>query len=41
MVAVIVSLLSLAQQAYNPAVYPLGRKRGTTVFRPLTTGAPR
>ena len=35
LVAVIVSLLSLAQQAYNPPVYALGRKRGTTVFRPL------
>jgi high affinity sulfate transporter 1 len=34
LVAVIVSLLALAQQAYNPPVYPLGRKRGTTVFRP-------
>ncbi len=32
-VAVVVSLLSLAQQAYNPTVYVLGRKRGTTVFR--------
>ena len=36
-VAVIVSLLSLASQAYNPPVYALGRKRGTTVFRPLST----
>lgn len=34
LVAVIVSLLSLAQQAYNPPVYELGRKRGTTAFRP-------
>ena len=34
LVAVVVSLLSLAQQAYNPPVYPLGRKPGTTVFRP-------
>ena len=33
LVAVVVSLLSLAQQAYNPTVYVLGRKRGTTVFR--------
>jgi high affinity sulfate transporter 1 len=33
LVAVVVSLLSLAQQAYNPPVYALGRKRGTTVFR--------
>jgi sulfate permease, SulP family len=35
-VAVIVSLLSLASQAYNPPVYALGRKRGTSVFRPLS-----
>ncbi len=33
LVAVIVSLLALAQQAYNPPVYVLGRKRGTQVFR--------
>jgi high affinity sulfate transporter 1 len=32
-VAVIVSLLALAQQAYHPSVYVLGRKRGTDVFR--------
>jgi len=31
--AVIVSLLSLAQQANNPAVYEVARKPGTTVFR--------
>ena len=36
LVAVIVSLVSLAQQAYRPAVYALGRKRGTTVFRART-----
>ena len=40
LVAVIVSLLSLAQQAYNPPVYALGRKRGTTVFRPLSEEHP-
>jgi anti-anti-sigma factor len=33
LVAVIVSLLALAQQAHNPPVYVLGRKRGTQVFR--------
>jgi len=33
-VAVIVSLLALAQQASNPPLYVLGRKRGTQVFRP-------
>ena len=36
LVAVVVSLVSLAQQAYSPPVYALGRKRGTTVFRPLS-----
>jgi len=35
-VAVIVSRVSLASQAYNPPVYALGRKRGTAVFRPLS-----
>jgi MFS superfamily sulfate permease-like transporter len=39
-VAVVVSLLSLAQQAYNPPVYELGRKRGTSVFRPLSDSHP-
>jgi sulfate permease, SulP family len=39
-VAVIVSLLSLAQQAYMPPVYALGRKRGTSVFRPLSDKHP-
>lgn len=36
LVAVIASLISLAHQAYHPAVYVLGRKRGTAVFRPLS-----
>ena len=36
LVAVIVSLLALASQAYNPPVYPVARKRGTTVFRPVS-----
>ena len=39
-VAVIASLLALANQAYNPPVYALGRKRGTTVFRQLSPGHP-
>jgi MFS superfamily sulfate permease-like transporter len=39
-VAVIVSLLSLAHQAYNPPIYELGRKRGTTVFRQRTDEHP-
>jgi SulP family sulfate permease len=33
LLAVIVSVLALAQQAYSPPVYALGRKRGTDVFR--------
>jgi len=39
-VAVIVSLLALAHQAYNPPVYVLGRKRGTDVFRALSDEHP-
>ncbi len=39
-VAVIVSLLALAQQAYNPPVYAVARKRGTDVFRQITTKHP-
>lgn len=35
LVAIIVSLVALAQQVSNPPVYELGRKRGTHVFRPL------
>jgi SulP family sulfate permease len=35
-VAVITSLLALAQQAYSPPVYAIGRKRGSQVFRPLS-----
>jgi SulP family sulfate permease len=40
LVAVIVSLLALAYQAYDPPVYALGRKRGTDVFRPLSDEHP-
>ena len=40
LVAVIISLLALAYQAYRPRVYVLGRKRGTGVFRPLSTDHP-
>jgi high affinity sulfate transporter 1 len=36
LVAVIISLLALAQQAYSPPVYVVGRKRNTQVFRPLS-----
>jgi high affinity sulfate transporter 1 len=40
LVAVIASLLSLAQQAYDPAVHVIGRKRGTDVFRPRSAEHP-
>ena len=40
LVAVIVSLLKLAQQAYDPPVYVVGRKRGTDVFRPRSSEHP-
>jgi high affinity sulfate transporter 1 len=40
LVAVIVSLLSLAHQAYDPPVYAVGRKRGTQVFRALSKEHP-
>ncbi|HYA39217.1 MAG TPA: SulP family inorganic anion transporter [Candidatus Methylomirabilis sp.] len=40
LVAVIVSLVALVHQAYNPPVYMLGRKRGTNVFRALSREHP-
>ena len=39
-VAIIVSLIALSQQAANPRMYVLGRKRGTNVFRPLSDEHP-
>jgi len=36
LVAIAVSLVSLAMQAASPQLYLVGRKRGTDVFRPLT-----
>jgi high affinity sulfate transporter 1 len=39
-VAVISSLLSLAHQTWDPPVYVVGRKRGTDVFRPLSSEHP-
>jgi high affinity sulfate transporter 1 len=36
LVAIIVSMVGLAQQVANPPVYVLGRKRGTNAFRPLS-----
>jgi MFS superfamily sulfate permease-like transporter len=40
LVAIVLSLLALAQQVANPPLYVLGRKRGTNVFRPLTPDNP-
>ncbi|HZE24000.1 MAG TPA: SulP family inorganic anion transporter, partial [Blattabacteriaceae bacterium] len=40
LVAVITSLLALAQQAYSPVVYAIGRKRGTHIFRPISSQHP-
>ena len=40
LVAVVVSLVALSQQAYNPAVYAMARKRGTQVYRPLSSEHP-
>jgi anti-anti-sigma factor len=39
-VAIAVSLVALAHQVANPPVHVVGRKRGTNVFRPLTTEHP-
>jgi sulfate permease, SulP family len=39
-VAIIVSLVGLAQQVANPPVYVLGRKPGTNVFRPRSEENP-
>ncbi len=36
LVAIIVSLVSIAYQTANPPVYALGRKPGSNVFRPLS-----
>lgn len=40
LVAVVVSLLALAQQEVNPPVYALARKPGTDVFRPISPDHP-
>jgi high affinity sulfate transporter 1 len=40
LVAIIISLVALAQQVADPPVYRLGRKRGTSVFRPLSPENP-
>ena len=39
-VAIIVSLVALSYQAAHPRVYTLGRKPGTTVFRPRSSEHP-
>jgi sulfate permease, SulP family len=40
LLAVIASLLSLAQQAYNPPVYAMGRRHDVRGFRPLSSEYP-
>ena len=40
LVAIIISLVSLAHQVSDPPIYRLGRKRGTSVFRPLSEEHP-
>jgi SulP family sulfate permease len=40
LVAIVVSLLSLASQTANPKVYVIGRKRGADVLRPLSPEHP-
>jgi anti-anti-sigma factor len=40
LVAVIVSLIALVHQSYRPAVYALGRKPGTDVFRKISPEHP-
>ena len=40
LVAIVVSVLALAQQVASPPVYVLGRKPGTNVFRPRTEEHP-
>ena len=40
LVAVVASLLALAHQAYDPPVRLIGRKRGTSVFRPRSSDHP-
>lgn len=40
LVAIIVSLVALAYQVYDPPVYVLGRKRGTNIFRPRSDEFP-
>ncbi|OWT75541.1 MULTISPECIES: SulP family inorganic anion transporter [unclassified Achromobacter] len=40
LVAIVVSLASLAYQVSNPPVHMLRRKRGTTVFRPASSSNP-
>jgi len=40
MVAIVVSLISLANQTAHPKVYVIGRKRGADVLRPLSSEHP-
>jgi MFS superfamily sulfate permease-like transporter len=41
LVAIIVSIVALAQQTADPPVYVLGRKPGTRVFRPRSSEHPQ
>jgi high affinity sulfate transporter 1 len=40
LVAIVISLVALSQQVADPPLYRLGRKRGTNVFRPLSSENP-
>jgi MFS superfamily sulfate permease-like transporter len=40
LVAIVISLVALAQQVADPPLYQLGRKRGTNVIRPLSPENP-
>jgi sulfate permease, SulP family len=40
LVAIVVSLMALAHQVSDPPVYVLGRKPGSTVFRPVSSKHP-
>lgn len=40
LVAIVISLVGLAHQAYDPPVHALGRKKGTGFFRPLSPDHP-
>jgi len=41
LVAIIVSLVALAHQVYDPPLYPVKRKPGTNIFRPISPEHPQ